>query len=532
MTTGSWNKDAFSYVSGTSGPWTGRKWSRSWSGTDYGEPPPFNKSESHTVMRFGLGAGHANEIFEALAEADSTSRRLDYKLTKDGKRAEYLRKKAEAERLKEAKLKLAWERQLTRVKTLIAQKRQHEVEKEWRKLHHVPFPKALLNGPPPRDYIPRSSFSFRKPANSNPKPPKRALVEDHPYNMTETFLSDELVTYPVSFHPYNPVKTKTVAVMNSFGSPSWIAQTLLGSNDQVKLVNKLQEKLQGADFNLGVFIAEGNQTLELIGDVATRTAKALNRITRGDFYGTARALFGGRPSPPLHKPAKGLWGTKSSDLNTLAARVLEFQYGIKPLFKDAYAAGESLAHQLNQPYVKTYRVGVRKESVLTTVSQWSIELQFAPYSKLASATAKSVRTHSRHLIARIEEADLPTLPAALGLLDPEVILWEKIPFSFVADWFIPVGPYLEARAAVSRLRGTFVTSDKMVGVAHPPQSAYFQTTPSFHGNTSVNFTRAVSSSLSVTMPHVKPLSSSASFQHCLNGLALITSFATGHSRIR
>jgi len=144
----------------------------------------------------------------------------------------------------------------------------------------------------------------------------------------------------------------------------------------------------------------------------------------------------------------------------------------------------------------------------------------------------------RTVIARMKEHQLPTLPQALGLMDPEIVVWEKIPFSFVWDWFQPIGPYLEARAFAQRLTGTFVTSEKKTGIAFPVQlkgTKEFYSGPSYPdymGNRDVIFSRTISTTLKVPKPEFKGLASASSFQHCLNGLALLTSFATGYSKVR
>lgn len=37
--------------------------------------------------------------------------------------------------------------------------------------------------------------------------------------------------------------------------------------------------------------------------------------------------------------------------------------------------------------------------------------------------------------------------ASLGLLNPASLAWELVPLSFVVDWIVPVGPFLEAMTA-------------------------------------------------------------------------------------
>jgi len=529
VTTGSWNRDAFSYL--PNGQWVGKKWNRTWSGTDYGSPPPYNEATDHVYDVVGLGAGHARAIMRSLAEDARKSDILAHELQKSGRKADYDRRKAEQQTKQLAQMKASYQFYLDRLKGRQGELARRKAEKDWRKLHGVPFPKALLNAPPPRDYIPKKSYVVKVPAKVNPKPPKRALVEDHPYSMNETLLMDEEIALRTSFNPFDPNRIVRRAVMGIHAEGTWAPANLLDANDQIKMVNKLREKLQGSDFNMSVFLAEGHRSLRLIGDTSIRIAKSLFHVKRGDFWGASRALFEGTSRAPL-APRHPSWGRLTDDAGELAARVLELQYGYKPLFKDVHAGAEQLAHYLNYPATKTYRVGVRKELNLSKSSQWTIEGYGPTPNITAKATSGSSRVHGRHLIARISEGGLPTLPAALGLLDPELIAWEVIPFSFIADWFIPIGPYLEARASASRLEGKFVTSDKMIGKSFVPQSSWYTTSPDppFVGYTGVSFTRTISSVLAVPLPTVKSFKKAASFQHCLNGLALLVSYGSGKIR--
>lgn len=532
MTTGSWNRDAFSYYpsGATSGPWIGRKWSRTWSGLDYGEPPVYEESTDKEMYFVGFGAAHARKIFAALAAEARDLSRADFALQKDRNHTLYLQRKEKAKALKEARLEAAFNLYLARLQRLAAQKKMHVIEKEWRKIHHVPFPKALLTAKPPRDFIPRSTLRLKVPSRSMPKPPKRARMVDHPYTMTETRMEDVLVRHPTDLWS-TPNTWITGPVMNGFSQPSWAPANLLTSNDQIALVNKLREKLQGSSFNAAVFLAEGNESLRLIGDTAIRIQKSFFHVVEGDYWGAARSLLEGTTRAPL-APRHSGWGQVTRDSGEIAARILELQYGYKPLLGDVYDGARALAHRLNYPYVQSYKVSTRRELSGSGQPGWSCYMGPKLGYVTQSAHNAFSKTHRRSIIARVKESDLPTLPDALGLLDPEVVVWEKIPFSFVADWFLPIGPYLQARASVSRLKGTFVTSDKMLGRNFPPTSDWWVLPFGFGGYSAATFTRTVSTTLAVPMPTVKSLSQAGSFQHCLNGLALVTSFFAGFSKIK
>jgi hypothetical protein len=46
----------------------------------------------------------------------------------------------------------------------------------------------------------------------------------------------------------------------------------------------------------------------------------------------------------------------------------------------------------------------------------------------------------------------------LGLLDPASVLWEITPYSFVVDWFVPFGTYLDNLNQIPKLKGRFLTT--------------------------------------------------------------------------
>jgi hypothetical protein len=376
--------------------------------------------------------------------------------------------------------------------------------------------KLLATSPPSYREIVRNGVSLRVPLKRTgiSRPPKRAYDEEHAYNSLETLMLDEYVTYQTG-EPWvgNPPITRPV--MWAFGAPQWAAATLLTSNDILKMLGKLREKIAGSDFNMSVFLGEGHQTLRMIGDTAIKIAKSLHHLRKGDLAGTARSLLEGTTRAP-HKPYKEMKPFKATS-ERMSSHWLELQYGWLPLVKDAEAGAEFLAHKLSVPAQQTYRMSVRRElrsSVTTNLNPG------------VNVIGRSTRTQTKFVKLIVSEN--PSLMASLGLTRPELVAWELMPFSFVADWFIPIGSYLEARAIVSTVVGKWVVSDKYVGVRHPitetggafapKSSAYFRQS---------HIIRTVTAAPDIPMPEFKPLSKVASWQHCANAVALLTQFATG-----
>lgn len=287
--------------------------------------------------------------------------------------------------------------------------------------------------------------------------------------------------------------------------PSWTA------NDDIKLIGKLREKLVGSDFNAAVFLGEANQSLRLIGDTAIRLATAYSAFRKGDVAKAARVLAAGAKYKPRNKRS------------VAGSNWLELQYGWLPLLSDMKEGAEALSHQLHQPFSQQYRVRrrLRNEDRYANGSYVEWEDKFAIYSK--------------QIIANISEP--PSTAVLSGLLDPELVAWELTPFSFVADWVMPIGDYLSARAFAGHLVGEFITTtitrqriSGLVpkGYTNGSNQRYVAVVnDGGYLKEKVTMNRSISSALAVPKPSIKPLAKAASWQHCVNGIALLTGVVMG-----
>ncbi len=304
----------------------------------------------------------------------------------------------------------------------------------------------------------------------------------------------------------------------------------LDGNDQIRCVAKLRESIFGSDFNASVFLGESHQTLGLIADSAVRIANALRALKRGRLGTAAEYLVKGTGRHALaHRdfrvPARGEAWNRS-----MANHWLELQYGWIPLLKDTEGAAQSLAHALEVPFRKRYSATVRKELA---------EVKTLGGTGGGGNDSFSYIIHnvsSRRIVVSIEEKI--SVAAQLGLLNPENVAWELLPWSFVADWFIPIGSYLDARAVQSLTSGVCVTSTKMVSTltnmldtgSWPAYGGVW----SNHGfapsggeqktrDVYFTFDRVVSAAPAVPLPSFKGLAKAASWQHCANAIALLIS---------
>lgn len=120
---------------------------------------------------------------------------------------------------------------------------------------------------------------------------------------------------------------------------------------------------------------------------------------------------------------------------------LEYSYGWVPLVNDVYTM---LSKPFEAPSAHIRQV-IRDSEVYST--------NYMP--KYDNWRHKSYGvTTSRATAQGIIYVDLPAMHAAsqYGINNPSLVAWEALPFSFVVDWFVPVGTFLESLGATGHIR--------------------------------------------------------------------------------
>lgn len=335
--------------------------------------------------------------------------------------------------------------------------------------------------------------------------PKRT---ENGYTMSLTDVNDTVTTEVVKC-PFPTGRTKT-----EYGSTrgNWNHATsfssLWGPNDDLALIGKLSDRISGDAFNMLVFLGEGREALQTITHSATRIYKSLKALKKGNLRKASKELVGnqGPGWSKIHPKANGVPGSDS----WISQRWLELQYGWKPLLQDIFSAASHFAHMQNRPKELKYRVrGKRRTSKLASSS--------TSYEVGGDALASKTIVAHVHMIYE---------DVLLGLTDPRAVAWELMPWSFVVDWFIPIGNYLDAINLNNALNATYVTSTlfKATAYAAYPYPDGVRTYPNgiVFNHTTVQSTRVISSSLPVRLPAVKPWSKIATWQHAANALALLS----------
>ncbi len=329
--------------------------------------------------------------------------------------------------------------------------------------------------------------------------------DPHAYTCNVQSWSSPLTQYKDGFFPPLRQASPITAYYVPPASDPWT------SNHYLDLVSKLREKIYGSGFEPGVFIAELGQTFGLVGEAAARLAASAAYLQKGNIREASRVIT----SYSRH-PTRGARADRA-----LAKTVLEVQYGWRPLMQDMKDGAEYIAHQLHAPLEQKYRV--------TRVATTSVETDSATRAGLGFASG--VYETKGQLIAYLSE---PPVTAALQtILHPEIIIWEKIPFSFVGDWALPIGSYLTARATASALTGKFVYTltrrfflsgtRALSGGSSYTKAQYYLSPPYDAYRRETWVARTVSTSLGIPLPDFKGLGKTFSMEHCLNAVSLLTS---------
>jgi hypothetical protein len=295
-----------------------------------------------------------------------------------------------------------------------------------------------------------------------------------------------------------------IGAINNQNPASLKTLTGWGANDDLRLLAKLAEQIKGHSFDLGINIAEGRKTYEQILGNLSSIGKALIALKHGHPGQALRQL-----GVPTHR-----WRASQLSLHDVSGRWLEMQYGWRPLVDQCYQAGKALAAQTG-PRVLRFYASVGNRSATYNGSQ-SPSIYTYPVSV----------TYGKRIHAELYE-DVG-LSRSLGLVDPAAIAWEVVPYSFVVDWFIPIGTYLSVWSMIPSLLGRFITTERIGQKAGEGWSL----TPLGHINSPeragqrkserwFKITRTVSSSLSVPLPRFNPLPKALSPGRIKNAIALI-----------
>jgi len=282
---------------------------------------------------------------------------------------------------------------------------------------------------------------------------KKFYLPMNNYTKITVEMSDQLdyyIDYKDPFNYYRGVWHRTI-VKEGIS----VVDEILSPDLEAGLTTKLLGILSQQKALTLVSLAEINKTADMISKTATSLAGFLTGIRKGRLK-SALASLGvkyekvprseisrfsrqyRKINPKRHK------GMRSQELDKFVSKQwLAYSYGWKPLLFDIHQQAAALAQQTTD-HNDVVRVALVRDAVEL------MKRSRGTYGGTVKAdilrVEKLLKRQQLKVFYRIPNGGVPSF-VAFGVLNPLEVAWELIPYSFVVDWFIPIGDYLRSLIA-------------------------------------------------------------------------------------
>lgn len=283
-------------------------------------------------------------------------------------------------------------------------------------------------------------------------------------------------------------------------------------------------KLKSQSVNFGVAFAERARTAQLVGDSALAILNSALAFRRGNIRQAWSVLERAYARGNLRKELRRRGNTAGK---SITQQWLALQYGWKPLMMDIDGSCKALAERELMAFQT--RVASRKGWKRTTGRNF-VGGSLFNFSEIT----KSELSYNVALNYTPAES-LVRGYTSLGLTNPAEILWELVPFSFVADWFVPVGSWLSSLDAANgwifssgSLTKRSICKRSTVLVPGPGAGSFYATMTS--GNLRFESEKKVvrrTVYASSPIPRFPGLKDPRSMGHMANAMALLVGFFSG-----
>lgn len=203
-----------------------------------------------------------------------------------------------------------------------------------------------------------------------------------------------------------------------------------------RLITNAQTGMQA---NLAVNIAQVNQLTGMIAQNVSAIIKSIRFLRRGNIPAAVSQLRAGRLDPRW-QGGKGFPSAKK----TVANNWLQLQYGWKPLLSDIEGSLKTIGTVFDpNSFVQRARGSARQTRVVEVALP-----DTTSYTGVNSGkTIFTFQTTCKYNVRFRMDNPISAFLGQTGISNPINLGWELIPFSFVFDWFLPIGNYLESLSA-------------------------------------------------------------------------------------
>lgn len=222
-----------------------------------------------------------------------------------------------------------------------------------------------------------------------------------------------------------------------------------------RVITKVLNEVKDQKVNIQQFIAERDQTIHLLTETVKSITGLVKNLKRGNFPAAFKSVGVHLSKSKRKKLSRGFARDQSK---AIANGWIAVQYGVKPLLDDVKGAAESLAKALNQqPPIHRASASVTvKHNVMTSgIVNPNFPRSYTNVSEVS-------QTHKYVIYCR-PSLNVSSFPTSLGLTNPLSIAWELTPWSFVVDWFYPIGNFLsslDATVGVDFVSGSYTVFTK------------------------------------------------------------------------
>jgi hypothetical protein len=294
--------------------------------------------------------------------------------------------------------------------------------------------------------VQQNSSSVNTPGFRNKR---RSLLPDNPYSMGRGRIDYPIMTLNLfqEFGNGDINQDKFIGPSIHFGAN---AEDTVPWNDSsyARAVTKVFGDLTLSKGSLAVTAAEFPKTAEHIANTATRLYKAYRALRRGalgDFTSSLGITASSKQIKRFNRRKVKYLKVDGNLKNFASSTWLEYTYGWKPLISDIYSQCENLAEYLteHQMVVRTARKSAESERDFT--------LNLSPAGFPGKVTKRISQRRKTIVTIRYKLDGQPNLLNQFGITNPLEVVWELVPFSFVVDWILPVGNFIQSLTATNGL---------------------------------------------------------------------------------
>lgn len=243
----------------------------------------------------------------------------------------------------------------------------------------------------------------------------------HPLDVTPFYVK-EVVDNKTPFHRENGSHRYEGTLAYVFGST--VVESTVTEIPGLFMLNKARHKISGANQDLGESLVELDQTIKMIRKNLDRIDKIGSALKNGEWSKLDSLIKGKTPDSVKNmKPSK-----------RLSSGYLEISFGWMPLLSSVHTA------------VNAYGKGILTRGSKVSAVSGNKRLDLSKGNLDTSAVGRA------SISGKVKNPNVATLNS-LGLVNPALMAWQRVPYSFVVDWFVPIGPILGSLTAEAGLEG-------------------------------------------------------------------------------